>query len=55
MWPVLQLVVSTVCGAAALVDTHTPAAPTTDHGLEPMGATIWRGYLDPPPWIGDVG
>ncbi len=42
------------CVPAALINTHATVTLMTDRELEHMGATIWRGYLDPPPWIGNV-
>jgi hypothetical protein len=42
------------CVPAALINTHATMRLMTDDELEAMGATIWRGYLDPPPWFGDA-
>jgi hypothetical protein len=38
------------CVPAALINEHATLTLMSDEELERMGATIWRGYLDPPPW-----
>lgn len=40
------------CVPAALINAHATVTLMTDDELERLGATIWRGYLDPPFWIG---
>ena len=40
------------CVPAALINAHATVTLMTDDELERLGATTWRGYLDPPPWIG---
>ena len=38
------------CVPAALINKRSTVTLMTDDELEDIGAIIWRGYLDPPPW-----
>jgi len=37
------------CVPAALINEHATVTLMSDDELDRMWATIWRGYLDPPP------